>query len=207
MMSSQVAIGKPPEAKTGSPTEFAMEERIYFAALALQNVQELNARADSKAYLVMTADGFLITFLGWMAGAVQHVWQQGLQFGVVLHMLATAALILTVAVSLLHAFRIISPRLKRSGDVVGRSDHGKQVRPAELLFFLDIIHHHATDAEYANALLTATPEELLSNLSTSIYGASISAHEKYEEAHQSIRALGPVLVAWVVFVALTFWLS
>ena len=207
MMTNQVTVGKPPESKNGSPAEFAMEERIYFAALALQNVQELNARADSKAYLVMTADGFLITFLGWMAGAVQHVWSQGFTLGVVLHMLATAALIVTVAISLSHAFRIISPRLKRSSDKVGRSDHGKQVRRAELLFFLDIIHGYATDAEYANALLTATPEELLANLSTSIYGASISAHEKYEEAHHSIRALGPVLVAWVVFVGLTFWLS
>src|SRR5438045_9582415 len=125
----------------------------------------------------MTVDGVLLTFLGWMAGAVQHVWSRGFTPGVVLHMLATAALITTVAISLLHVFHIISPRLKRSSDKVGRSDHGKQVRRAELLFFLDIIHSHANDAEYANALLTATPEELLSNLSTSIYGASISAQE------------------------------
>src|SRR5947209_10828499 len=66
----------------------AMEERIDFATLALQNVQELNARADSKAYLVLTANGFLITFLGWMVTPVQHVWQQPFSLPVALHMLA-----------------------------------------------------------------------------------------------------------------------
>src|SRR5512144_2348874 len=76
----------------------AMEERIDFATLALQHVQELNARADSKAYLVLTANGFLITFLGWMVSAVQKVWMQPLSLGVAAHMAATGGLILTVAI-------------------------------------------------------------------------------------------------------------
>ncbi|MCA1552982.1 MAG: DUF5706 domain-containing protein [Chloroflexi bacterium] len=208
MIDKSVLVERPPKHSGATGRDhFAMEERIYFASLALQNVQELNARADSKAYLVMTTNGFLITFLGWMVGPVQHVWQRGLTVGVMLHIASTAALILTVAVSLSHAFRIISPRLKRSGDRGGTADHGKQVHRARLFFFMDIIHTHATDEEYTDALLNAPPEELLANLSSSIYGSSISAHEKYRDAGRSIRALGPVLLAWMIFVALTFALS
>ena len=207
MMTSQVSIGKPPESKGGQPAEFAMEERIYFAALALQNVQELNARADSKAYLVLTANGFLIAFIGVAAPSMRRAWEQGLSPAGILLAGATAALILSVAVSLMHAFRIISPRLKRRGDKDTHTDHGKQVDRSHLIFFLDIISAFNTDREYANALLTATPEELLTNLSSSIFGASISAHEKYDEARKSIRALGAVLAAWVVFVLLTFAMS
>src|SRR5438105_4731324 len=95
----------------------AMEERIDFATLALQHVQELNARADSKAYLVLTANGFLITFLGWMVSAVQHVWQQPFSVPVGAHMLATGALILTVAISLNHAFHVMAPRLKQAANL------------------------------------------------------------------------------------------
>lgn len=200
-------MGKPPESKSGNASEFAMEERIYFAALALQNVQELNARADSKAYLVLTANGFLIAFLGWAAPSLRKSVEHGITLSALLTIAATTALILCVAVSLTHAFRIISPRLKQRGDKDMHTDHGKQIDRAELIFFLDIIRSHATDREYANALLTATPEELLTNLSSSVYGASISAHEKYNEARKSIRALGFVLAAWVAFVLLSFSVS
>ena len=185
----------------------AMEERIDFATLALQHVQELNARADSKAYLVLTANGFLITFLGWMAPAVTHVWQQGISLAVLLHIGSTVALILTVAVSLSHAFRVMSPRLKQADNVSHGVEHGPHMRPANLLFFVDIVRTYHTDREYTQALLDASPEELLANLASSIYGSSISAQEKYGAAQQSIRALGPVLVAWVIFVALTFALG
>jgi hypothetical protein len=185
----------------------AMEERIDFATLALQHVQELNARADSKAYLVLTANGFLITFLGWMVAAVQKVWQQPLTFGVAAHMAATGALIITVAISLNHAFKVMAPRLKQADNTTHGDEHGPHMQPANLLFFVDIVKAHHTDQEYAHALLNATPQELIANLASSIYGSSVSAQEKYREANQSIKALGQVLVAWVIFVGLTFALG
>ena len=185
---------------TQSEERFEMAERIQFAFMALQNVQELNARADSKAYLVMTANGFLITFLGWMVTAVQSVWRHPLSVGVALHIVATFALILTVALSLYYAFRVIAPRLS-SLTGVGR------VQRSELLFFHDIVNTHANDQDYAQALLRATPEELLINISSSIYGASLSAREKYRAANRSIATLVPVLLAWIAFVALTFALN
>ena len=81
------------------------------------------------------------------------------------------------------------------------------MHPANLLFFVDIVKAHHTDQEYAQALLNATPQELIANLASSIYGSSVSAQEKYREANQSIKALGQVLVAWVIFVGLTFALG
>jgi hypothetical protein len=190
-------------------TAIAMEERIAFASLALQNVQELNARADSKAYLVLTANGFLITFLGWMVTAVQHVWQQPISLPVILHIAATGTLILTVALSLSHAFRVMSPRLKQADIAAPGEEQGQHMHMhgANLLFFMDIVQAHHTDHDYARALINASPEELLSNLAASIYGSSVSAQEKYRDAHRSIQALGPVLVAWVIFVGLTFALG
>ena len=185
----------------------AMEERIDFATLALQHVQELNARADSKAYLVLTANGFLITFLGWMVSAVQKVWMQPLSLGVAAHMAATGGLILTVAISLNHAFKVMAPRLKQAENTTHGAEHGPHMHPANLLFFVDIVKAHHTDQEYAQALLNATPQELIANLASSIYGSSVSAQEKYREANQSIKALGQVLVAWVIFVGLTFALG
>lgn len=203
------SISRPPVTTDGAQSNDAIrwEDRIYFATLALQNVQELNARADSKAYLVLTANGFLITFLGWMVSAVQHVWQQGLTPGVIAHIIATAALILTVAMSLNHAFHVMSPRLKQADNAAVAQEHGTHLHPANLLFFVDIVRAHHTDQEYTEALANASPEELLANLASSIYGSSVSAQEKYRAAHQSISALRPVLVAWVVFVGLTFALS
>jgi hypothetical protein len=185
----------------------AMEERIDFAMLALQHVQELNARADSKAYLVLTANGFLITFLGWMASAVQHVWQQPFSLPVAAHMLSTGALILTVAMSLNHAFKVMAPRLKQAENLAHGPEHGPHIHPANLLFFVDIVKTHHGDADYAQALLNASPQELIANLASSIYGSSVSAEEKYRAANASIRALGRVLIAWVIFVVLTFSLG
>jgi Family of unknown function (DUF5706) len=207
---SHVGIDKPPAQTPDRPQggdHFAMAERIYFAALALQNVQELNARADSKAYLVLTANGFLIAFLGVSAPNIGKIWREGLSVGAGLLALATIALILSVATSLMHAFRIISPRLRHSDDNKESANDHKPVHQAELLFFVDIIRAHRNDREYSQSLLHAPPEQLLDNLGSSIYGASISAQEKYREAQLSIRALGPVLVAWVIFVLLTFALS
>jgi hypothetical protein len=185
----------------------AMEERIDFATLALQHVQELNARADSKAYLVLTADGFLIAFLGWMAASVQHVWQQPVSFWVAAQIASTVALTLTVAVSLSHAFKVMAPRLKQADNTTHGTEHGAHMHPASLLFFVDIVKAHHTDQEYAQALLNATPQELIANLASSIYGSSVSAQEKYREANQAIGALGRVLIAWVIFVGLTFALG
>lgn len=185
----------------------AMEERIDFATLALQHVQELNARADSKAYLVLTANGFLITFLGWMVSAVQHVWQQPLSIPVAAHMLSTSALILTVAISLNHAFKVMAPRLKQAENMTHGPEHGPHMHPANLLFFVDIVKTHHSDSDYAQALLNATPQDLIANLASSIYGSSVSAQEKYRAANASIRGLGRVLVAWVIFVGLTFALG
>ena len=185
----------------------AMEERIDFAMLALQHVQELNARADSKAYLVLTANGFLITFLGWMVSAVQHVWQQPFSLPVAAHMLSTGALILTVAISLNHAFKVMAPRLKQAEHLAHGPEHGPHIHPANLLFFVDIVKTHHGDADYAQALLKASPQDLIANLASSIYGASVSAQEKYRAANASIRGLGRVLIAWVIFVVLTFALG
>jgi Family of unknown function (DUF5706) len=206
---SHVGIDKPPMSadRPQSGDHFAMAERIYFAALALQNVQELNARADSKAYLVLTANGFLIAFLGVSAANIGKIWRLGLTPITAVHVLATIALITTVAISLLHAFRIISPRLRHSQDNIEAADDHKPVHQAELLFFVDIIRAHHNDREYSQALLHAPPEQLLNNLGSSIYGASISAQEKYREAQSSVRALGPVLIAWVIFVMMTFALE
>jgi len=207
---SHIGVDKPPAlaaANVVTGETIAMEERIDFATLALQHVQELNARADSKAYLVLTANGFLITFLGWMVSAVQHVWQRPFSLPVAAHMLATGALILTVAISLNHAFKVMAPRLKQAEHLAHGPEHGPHMRPANLLFFVDIVKTHHSDADYAQALLNASPQELIANLASSIYGASISAQEKYRAANDSIRALGQVLVAWVIFVGLTFALG
>ena len=203
-------VGLPPGLDLSNPVTgepMAMKERIAFATLALQHVQELNARADSKAYLVLTANGFLITFLGWMAASVQKVWQQPLSLGLAAHIAATGALVLTVAISLSHAFKVIVPRMKQADPVTHKQDHGSHMHPASLLFFVDIVKAYHADQEYARALLNATPEDMIANLASSIYGSSVSAQEKYREAHRSIAALRRVLIAWVIFVGLTFSLG
>jgi Family of unknown function (DUF5706) len=178
----------------------AMTERIAFAWRTFEDQQATIRAADLKA-------GYLVTFLLFFGASTiplgKEVWPR-LRWMAAGELAASgvyaASYVVFVAgfVSALYLIsHVLTPRIARH--------HAKALDGRELLYYEHVVRQKDSVA-YNAAIMKATPEDLLRNITDQIFELSVICKRKIDSLRAFSMAFEVTLVAWFVSTGVGLWI-
>jgi Family of unknown function (DUF5706) len=191
----------PPADQTTDRSIAAREDQLSFAWRNFEDQQAIIRAADLKA-------GYLVTFLLFFGASTiplgkevvpKLVWQAN-RAGIAgaLYLITYAALVLGFVWSLYLISHVLMPRIARH--------HQSPRQGSELLYYEHVIRHRDS-AEYFAAVASATPDQLLRNVTDQVFELAQICKSKVDHLRHFSKSFRWTLVAWLISTALGFWIT
>ena len=178
----------------------AVEDQLDFAWRNFEDQQAIIRASDLKA-------GYLVTFLLFFGASTIPLgkevfpklsWHADVAGIVCVLYLATyAALVLGFVWSLYLISHVLMPRIARH--------HQSPRQGSELLYYEHIIRH-ANSEEYFAAMASASPEQLLRNVTDQVFELAQICKSKVDNLRHFSKSFKWTLLAWLISTALGFWI-
>jgi len=199
--SRNVLNSPPPAAEHPTHKSIAtMEDQLNFAWRNFEDQQAIIRAADLKA-------GYLVTFLLFFAASTIPLGEQvfpklrwtanAAGIAGVLYLITYGGLALGFVWSLYLISHVLMPRVAR---------HHQSPRAGCELLYYEHVARHEDSSHYFAAVSSATPEQLLRNVSDQVYELSQICKSKIDSLRQFSTSFKWTLMAWCVSTAIGFWI-
>lgn len=177
-----------------------MEDQLNFAWRNFEDQQAIIRAADLKA-------GYLVTFLLFFAASTIPLGEQvfpKLRWTVnavgaagLLYLVSYCALAYGFVWSLYLISHVLMPRIAR---------HHKSPRLGSELLYYEHVARHQDSEQYFGAVSSATPEQLLRNVTDQVFELAQICKSKIDSLRQFSISFKWTLIAWCVSTAIGFYI-